>query len=138
MSNEIKWSKAQQAAIDSNHTNELLNAGAGSGKTAVLTAHVVKILESGYDLDNLLIMTFTNAAAKLSSSSIPAEGNSSISSLLITFAIYLGSCDLSSTPVKNPTRLKAITLNLLRFLSQSGVCAIFSFENNSRESQPFE
>ena len=59
----INWSKQQQQAITSINTNELVNAGAGSGKTAVLSEHVIYLLENGYQLNEILIMTFTNLAA---------------------------------------------------------------------------
>lgn len=63
MASKISWSDEQLAAIQSINTNELLNAGAGSGKTAVLSEHVIYLLQHGYELNKLLIMTFTNAAA---------------------------------------------------------------------------
>ncbi len=62
----VNWTKNQQRIIDFNDGNLLVAAGAGSGKTAVLTAHIVKRItdqERGVDLDTLLVVTFTNAAA---------------------------------------------------------------------------
>ena len=56
----------QQLAIDIRNTNVLVSAAAGSGKTSVLVNRVVQRVagdEDGVDIDRLLIMTFTNAAA---------------------------------------------------------------------------
>ena len=58
-----RWTNEQQEAIDKDGTNIIVSAGAGSGKTAVLTARVIRKLESGIDINKLLIMTFTKAAA---------------------------------------------------------------------------
>lgn len=62
----VKWTKNQQRIVDFPGGNLLVAAGAGSGKTAVLTAHIVQKItdkENGVDLDQLLVVTFTNAAA---------------------------------------------------------------------------
>ena len=58
-----KWTNEQQEAIDKDKTNIIVSAGAGSGKTAVLTARVIRKLEQGVNINELLILTFTNAAA---------------------------------------------------------------------------
>ncbi|SDK95192.1 helicase-exonuclease AddAB subunit AddA [Natronincola ferrireducens] len=59
-----RWTKEQQAAIDARRSNLLVAAAAGSGKTAVLVERIIKIiLEDKMDIDKLLIVTFTNAAA---------------------------------------------------------------------------
>lgn len=59
-----KFTEEQQLAIDKDGTNIIVSAGAGSGKTAVLTARVIRKLKDGIDIDKLLILTFTSAAAK--------------------------------------------------------------------------
>lgn len=59
----LKFSKNQQEAIDSCGQNIIVSAGAGSGKTAVLTARIKRILHSGVKANELLVLTFTNAAA---------------------------------------------------------------------------
>ncbi len=59
-----KWTMEQQQAIDLEGTNLIVSAGAGSGKTAVLTERVLRKLKSGVRIDHLLILTFTNLAAK--------------------------------------------------------------------------
>ncbi len=60
------WTEAQQNAIDARGRNILVSAAAGSGKTAVLVARVIKLItdrENPVDIDKFLIVTFTNAAA---------------------------------------------------------------------------
>lgn len=58
-----KWTTEQKEAIEKKGENILVSAGAGSGKTAVLTTRVLEKLKRGTHIDSLLILTFTNAAA---------------------------------------------------------------------------
>ena len=58
-----KFTEEQQKAIDMEGTNILVSAGAGSGKTAVLTERVLRKLKEGTHINELLILTFTNKAA---------------------------------------------------------------------------
>ena len=44
--------------------NVIVSAGAGSGKTRVLTERVMRKISEGVKIDEFLILTFTNAAAK--------------------------------------------------------------------------
>lgn len=60
----MAWTKDQELAINEDGTNIIVSAGAGSGKTAVLSERVLQKVLSGVHIDELLIMTFTNAAAK--------------------------------------------------------------------------
>ena len=57
------WTPEQQQAIDEEGKNIIVSAGAGSGKTAVLTERVIRKLKSGVHINELLVLTFTNAAA---------------------------------------------------------------------------
>ncbi|NLF45318.1 MAG: UvrD-helicase domain-containing protein, partial [Syntrophomonadaceae bacterium] len=60
----VNWTIEQQAAINARDSNLLVTAAAGSGKTAVLVQRVINIIiEDGVDIDKLLIVTFTRAAA---------------------------------------------------------------------------
>lgn len=62
----MKWTDDQQKVIDLRNRNILVSAAAGSGKTAVLVERIIKIItdkEHPVDIDRLLIVTFTNAAA---------------------------------------------------------------------------
>ena len=58
------WTKAQEKAIENKGKNILVSAAAGSGKTAVLTERILKMLVSGAtQADRLVVVTFTKAAA---------------------------------------------------------------------------
>ena len=58
-----RWTLEQLDAINKEGNNIIVSAGAGSGKTAVLSERVLRKLKSGVGIDNLLILTFTKAAA---------------------------------------------------------------------------
>ncbi len=61
---EITWSKEQTQAINEKGSNLLVAAAAGSGKTTVLVERIIrKIINEKMDIDKLLVVTFTNAAA---------------------------------------------------------------------------
>lgn len=62
----ITYTPEQQQVIDVHGSNILVSAAAGSGKTAVLTERIVKMVSDKrkpVDIDRLLVVTFTNAAA---------------------------------------------------------------------------
>ena len=61
--NTVVWSDKQLRAIKSRGENLLVSAAAGSGKTAVLAERVRTLVDECADLDRMLIITFTNAAA---------------------------------------------------------------------------
>ena len=58
-----RWTKEQEEAITRTGSNIIVSAGAGSGKTAVLTERTIRKLLNGGNINRLLILTFTNAAA---------------------------------------------------------------------------
>lgn len=63
---ETKWTDEQLLAIETRGKNLLVAAAAGSGKTAVLVERIIKIItddNNPVDIDKLLVVTFTNAAA---------------------------------------------------------------------------
>jgi len=63
----MKWTSDQQKVIDHKEGNLLVAAAAGSGKTAVLVQHVINRItdkEDPVSLDEMVIMTFTDAAAQ--------------------------------------------------------------------------
>ncbi len=58
------WTEDQTKAIQNEGKNIIVSAGAGSGKTAVLTERVLRKLREGININELLILTFTKAAAQ--------------------------------------------------------------------------
>jgi len=62
----MKWTSDQQKIIDSRNCNLLVSAAAGSGKTAVLVERIIQMISdksNPMDIDELLVVTFTKAAA---------------------------------------------------------------------------
>ena len=60
----MKWTQEQEQAIYEKGSNILVAAAAGSGKTAVLVERIInKVITENIDIDKLLVVTFTNAAA---------------------------------------------------------------------------
>jgi len=62
----MEWTPEQQKVIHIRNKNVLVSAAAGSGKTAVLVERVISMITEGeapIDIDRLLVVTFTNAAA---------------------------------------------------------------------------
>ena len=59
----MAFTKEQQLAIDADGKSIIVSAGAGSGKTAVLSERVIRKLQEGVDVNKLLVLTFTNEAA---------------------------------------------------------------------------
>ena len=54
----------QWEAIHASGSNLLISASAGSGKTMVLVNRIIEKIKKGTEIDELLVVTFTNAAAK--------------------------------------------------------------------------
>ena len=58
-----KWTASQQKALDTRGTNLLVSAGAGSGKTTVLTHRILQRIKNGDSVTDFLVVTFTKASA---------------------------------------------------------------------------
>ena len=90
--------KEQKLAIETEGKNIIVSAGAGAGKTAVLTARVLRKLNQGIHINELLILTFTNAAAAemknrireeiMNNNSLIEEANLLDSAYITTFDSY--------------------------------------------------
>ena len=65
----VRWTEEQKKVIDVRNKNVLVSAAAGSGKTAVLVERILSLVcgegedEKPLDVDRLLVVTFTKAAA---------------------------------------------------------------------------
>ena len=62
----VKWTKEQEQVVHLRNRNILVSAAAGSGKTAVLVERILSLVtdpEHPVDIDQLLVVTFTRAAA---------------------------------------------------------------------------
>ena len=62
----VKWTKEQEKVINLRNRSLLVSAAAGSGKTAVLVQRIISMVTDEtdpLDIDRLLVVTFTNAAA---------------------------------------------------------------------------
>ena len=60
---EKVWTEQQKRAIEERGRNLLVSAAAGSGKTAVLSERVSRLVDEGTELESMLIITFTTSAA---------------------------------------------------------------------------
>ncbi len=63
---DVRWTDQQLKAIETRDKTLLVSAAAGSGKTATLTERIIRSLldeRAPMNIDSLLVVTFTNAAA---------------------------------------------------------------------------
>lgn len=75
----MPWTKRQSEAIEHEGGDVLVAAGAGAGKTGVLTERVVrKVVQAGWSVTDLLVVTFTDAAAAEMRRRIAAKLNAAL------------------------------------------------------------
>ena len=58
-----EWTEQQRLAIEDRGHSLIVCAAAGSGKTAVLTERITRLVSEGISIGSMLIVTFTKAAA---------------------------------------------------------------------------
>ena len=58
-----QWTREQLSAITDRGHSLIVCAAAGSGQTAVLVERIVQLIKEGCDVTQMLVVTFTNAAA---------------------------------------------------------------------------
>ena len=63
LSKAFAFSPAQKDAIFARGENLLVSAGAGSGKTTVLVERILRYIEKGGKIEEILALTFTSDAA---------------------------------------------------------------------------
>lgn len=60
---EFTLTRAQELALKHKGSDLLISAGAGSGKTMILTKKIAQDIANGADISNMLVVTFTKEAA---------------------------------------------------------------------------
>ncbi len=70
----MQLTEDQQAVVQAPVSDLLVSAAAGSGKTAVMTERIVqRIVRGELDIQSVLVMTFTEAAARQMKEKIAAK-----------------------------------------------------------------
>ena len=117
-----KWTEGQLKAINEKggDGNILVSAAAGSGKTAVLIERILQIIKYKTDVDRLLIVTFTSAAA----SELRER-------LYASLQKELDSDDISDAQIRRLSRQQTL-------LSKSYIMTIHSFCQSVVKSCPAE
>lgn len=104
----------QWQAVFDGEQNILVSASAGSGKTTVLVRRVIEKLKSGVDIDRLLIVTYTEAAAKEMKERIQVALQKEISSEIDSEKKRHFSRQLTLLPTANISTLHAFCLTVIR------------------------
>ncbi|MDE6407912.1 MAG: UvrD-helicase domain-containing protein [Anaeroplasmataceae bacterium] len=93
----MAWTEMQNQAIHKRGGNCIVSAGAGSGKTAVLSERILTYCLDGKDICSFLVLTFTNAAAaemkerirkKLNDHNLKEQASRIDSAFITTFDAY--------------------------------------------------
>ena len=139
------WTKEQQEAIDKEGTNIIVSAGAGSGKTAVLSERVLRKIKNDISINELLILTFTNAAAsemkerirkKLLDDNLLEEANNVDSAYITTFDSYALSIVKKYHYLFNISRnIKIIDSNVINLKKEEIINQIFEEMYTKKETK---
>ena len=128
---KMKWSEKQWEAITSDNKNLLVAAAAGSGKTAVLVERIIKHLMGEdnvelWDIDRLLVVTFTRAAAAEMRGRIEKRIQKAISSTAERLAGYNESSVTGDMVKKDQQLLQRLEKQLI-MLSNAQISTLHSF-----------
>ena len=109
-----QWTREQQQVIDLRNRSMLVSAGAGSGKTAVLVERIIQMISDEthpVNIDSLLVVTFTNAAAAEMKERIGAAIQNALLSNPMSAHLYQQSLLLQKAQI---TTLHSFCLDLVR------------------------
>lgn len=139
------WTKEQLEAINKEGTNIIVSAGAGSGKTAVLSERVLRKIKKGVSINELLILTFTNAAAsemkerirkKLIQENLLEEASKVDSAYITTFDSYALSIVKKYHYLFNISRnIKIIDSSIINLKKEQLMDKIFEEMYDKKEEQ---
>lgn len=129
------WTEEQLEAIHKEGSNIIVSAGAGSGKTAVLSERVLRKIKDGVSVNELLILTFTNAAAsemkerirkKLMEAGFKSEASKIDAAYITTFDSYALSIVKRYHYLFNISRdIKIIDTNIINLKKEQFMNEIF-------------
>lgn len=123
--------KKQAEAVDYSNGPLLIVAGAGSGKTRVLTSRLMAILKSGVNPENIIAITFTNKAAKEMANRVATIANHSDKRLAISDLPFIGTFhSLGARILKKEAKLFKRTQNFSIFDSDDSLRLIKNMVKN--------
>lgn len=109
-----QFTDSQWQAVFDGDQNILVSASAGSGKTTVLVRRVIEKVKNGVDLDRLLIVTYTEAAAKEMKERIQQALKQAINSESDSMRKQHFIRQLALLPTANISTLHAFCLTVIR------------------------